>query len=143
MIIRLLCLTWKEHIHCISKTISRNICVINTIHRTLYPLLCYCNLFLPYLSYDILLWGNIWKSYLDKIVKLQKRAIRTVSNSHYRSHSGPLFAKCLTVTDMYSLELGVFMYNFSINDLPVALRDYFHKRSDIHDYPTRRINNYK
>ena len=59
--------------------------------------------------------------YLDKLVKLQKWAIRTISNSHYRSHTGPLFAKCnfLTVTDMHTLELGVFMYKFSINDLPV------------------------
>ena len=41
---------------------------------------------------------------------------------------------------MYSLELGVFMYKFSINDLPVAFKEYFRKRSDIHDYPTRHVN---
>ena len=47
----------------------------------------------------------------------------------------------LTITDMYTLELRVFMYKFYINDLPVAFNDYFKKRSDIHDYPTRQINN--
>ena len=47
------------------------------------------------------------------------------------------------VTDMYNLELGVFMYRFSIGDLPVALKNYFSKRSDIHDYPTRHGNDLK
>ena len=32
---------------------------------------------------------------------------------------------------MYTLELGVFMYRFSIGDLPVAFKNYFSKRSDI------------
>ena len=109
------CLTWKNHINCISKTISRNIGVMNKLkhyipYRISYTL--YCTSISPYLSYGILTWGNTCKSYLDKLVKLQKWAIRVISNSHYRCHTAPLFAKCniLTVTDMYSLELGVFMY---------------------------------
>ena len=102
-----------------------------------YPIL-YFNFTLP----KLLIWGNTCKSYLDKLVKLQKWAIRTISNSHYRSHTGPLLAKCnvLTVSDMYTLELGVFMYRFSIGDLPVAFKNYFSKRSDIHEYPTRHVN---
>ena len=69
--------------------------------------------------------------------------MRTIANSHYRSHTGPLFAKNnpLNVTDMYTLELGVFMYKYSISDPPVAFKEYFMKRSAIHDYPTRHINN--
>jgi len=103
----------------------------------------YCTLVLPYLNYGILIWGDTCKTYLDKLVKLQKWAIRTVSNSHYRSHSRPLFTKynVLTVDDMYLLELGVFMYKYSTNDLPVAFNNYFSKRSDIHGYHTRRLNN--
>ena len=46
----------------------------------------------------------------------------------------------LTVTDMYSLELGVFMYKFSTNDLPTAFKEYFHKLCNIHNYETRHIN---
>ena len=41
---------------------------------------------------------------------------------------------------MYTLELGVFMYRFSIGDLPVAFKNYFSKRSDIHEYPSRHVN---
>ena len=42
---------------------------------------------------------------------------------------------------MYTLELGVLMYKYSINDLPVAFNEYFMKSFDIHDYPTRHVNN--
>ena len=41
---------------------------------------------------------------------------------------------------MYNLELGVFMYRFSIDDLLVSFKNYFSKHSDIHDYPTRHGN---
>ena len=136
------CLTWKNHIDCICKTISRNIGVMNKLKhfvpdRILHTL--YCTLVLPYLNYGILLWGNTCKSYLDKLIKLQKWAIRTISNSHYRSHTGPLFSKhdILTLNDMFNLELGVFMFKYSSNELPNVFNDFFMKRSDIHNYPTR------
>ena len=142
------CLTWKSHIDCVSKTLSRNIGIMNKLKhfipdRIMYTL--YCTLVLPYLNYGLIIWGNTCKTYLSKLVKLQKWAIRTVSNSHYRSHSRPLFARynVLTVEDMYTLELGVFMYKYSIGDLPSAFSGYFTKRSDIHDYPTRHVNNFQ
>ena len=37
------------------------------------------------------------------------------------------------------MDLGVFMYKFYKNDLPVGFNNYFKKRSDIHDYPTRQV----
>ena len=32
------------------------------------------------------------------------------------------------------------MYKYSINDLPNTFNDYFKKRSDIHGYKTRHVN---
>ena len=32
------------------------------------------------------------------------------------------------------------MYKFSTNDLPSAFKEYFHKRSSIHNYQTRHVN---
>ena len=108
-------LLWKNHIDGITKTISRNIGMINKLkffipERILRTL--YCTLVLPYINYGILIWGKACKTYLEKIHKLQKWAVRIISNSHYRSHSAPLFQKhnILNVYDSYKLELGVFMY---------------------------------
>ena len=136
------CLTWKNHIDCVSKTISQNIGVMIKLKhfvptRILHIL--YCTLVLPYLNYGILIWGNTCKSYQTKLIKLQKWAIRTVSNSHYRSQTRPIFAKynVLTVTDMHTLELGMFMYRSSVNKLPSSFNNYFTKRSEAHNYLTR------
>lgn len=140
-------LTWKHHIDGISKTISRNIGIINKLklfvpERVLHSL--YCTLILPYVNYGILIWGNTSKMYLDKVLKLQKWAIRTISNSHYRSHTGPLFSRfnILNVFDTFRLELGVFMYKYNTNKLPICFDGYFVKRTDIHDYHTRNANDY-
>jgi hypothetical protein len=139
-------LTWKNHIDGITKTISRNIGIINKLkyfvpERILFTL--YCSLVLPYINYGILIWGKACKTYLEKIHKLQKWAVRTISNSHYRSHSAPLFHKynILNVYSSYELEVGVFMYNFFNNLLPKSFNDFFTIRSDVHNYNTRNRNN--
>ena len=74
-------LTWKYYIDNITKTISCNICVMNKIKQfvpegILYSL--YCSLILPYINYGILVWGSTCKTYIDKILKLQKWAPRTI-----------------------------------------------------------------
>ena len=68
-------LSWKNHIDGITKTISRNIGMINKLkffipERILRTL--YCTLVLPYINYGILIWGKACKTYLEKIHKLQK-----------------------------------------------------------------------
>lgn len=141
------CLSWKNQIDCVAKTIARNIGVMNKLKhfipkRILHTL--YCTLVMPYLNYGILIWGDSCKLYLDKLTKLQKWAIRTVSCSHYRCHTPPLFGqlKILTLEDMYTLDLGVFMYRYSANHLPISFNNYFVKRSEVHNYATRHCDNY-
>ena len=56
------CLTLKNHIDFILKTISRNIGVLNKLkHYISYRILhtLYCTLALRYLSYGILIWGKL------------------------------------------------------------------------------------
>ena len=94
------------------------------ILRTLY-----CTLVLPYINYGILIWGQACKTYLEKIYKLQKWVLRIISNSHYRSHSTPLFHKydILNVYDMYKLEVGVFMYCYFANLIPESFNTLLYK----------------
>ena len=140
-------LTWKKHIDVISKTISRNVGMLTKMKHyvpgyILYSL--YCTLVLPYINYGILIWGNTCKTYLDKIFKLQKWAIRTISHEHYRSHTGPLFKKhnVLNVFDSFKLELGVFMYKHKTKLLPQTFSNYFIKHNQIHRYSTRNSEDY-
>ena len=90
------------------------------------------------------MWGNTCKNYLEKIKKLQKWALRVISGSHYRCHTGPFFTNYnfVDVFDTFSLELGTFMYKYSTDKLPDAFQDFFIKRSDVHNYQTRYSENY-
>ena len=139
-------LTWKSHIDAISKTISRNIGMLRKMKHyvpgyILYSL--YCTRVLPYINYGILIWGNTCKTYLDKIFKLQKWAIRIISLEH-RSHTDPLFKKnnVLNISDTFKLELGVFMYKHRTNLLPQTFLNNFMKHNQIHKYPTRNAKDY-
>ena len=76
--------------------------------------------------------------------KLQKWAVRSITKSHYRSHSAPLFKqlKILNVYDTYKLEVGFFMFRYSLNQLPVRFTAFFSKNSDSHGYHTRNGNDF-
>ena len=104
----------------------------------------YCTSILPYINYGVLTCCNICKIYLDKIFKLQKWAIRTISNSHYRSHTGPLFSKfnVLNVHDTFKLNLGIFIYKHHSNQLSPIFSTYFTKHVQRHIYPTRNAHDY-
>ena len=104
----------------------------------------YCILVLPYRNYGILIWGNTCKTYLDKLLKLQKWAISTISLEHYKSHAGPLFNKhnVLNVFDTFKLELGVFVYKHQANLPHKPFSNYFVEHNQIHRYPTRNAGDY-
>ena len=104
----------------------------------------YCTLILPYINYGIQAWENCCKRYLEKIFKLQKKALRIISNSNYLSHSAPLFKKykILNVYDTYDLEVCTFMYKHFNKHLPVVFDDYFNQ-INFHRYPKRNSEDYR
>ncbi len=96
-------LDWHAHInHCKLKLTSslfalRNAraCISENIAKTLYYTLIY-----PHLSNGLYLWGSTHKTYLDKLLILQKRAIRTVAGVGCLDHTHPLFQ---SVTKLFIL----------------------------------------
>ena len=79
-------LSWKNHITMITNKLSR---IKGVLHRlkSIFPknilLTIYKSLFMPHINYGSLVWGNNFEA----ISKLQKRAIRTITHSHYIAHS--------------------------------------------------------
>ena len=51
----------------------------------------YRSLVTPYLTYGLMAWGQAYKSYLEKLLKLQKRALRFIYFSERNLHMIPLF----------------------------------------------------
>ena len=94
-------LNWDTHINHIAKKISKTIGILNRLKRTLPTFTLktiYNSLINSHINYGILCWG--YKS--NKILKLQKKAVRVISNSKFNAHTQPLFKslKILTINDM-------------------------------------------
>ena len=47
----------------------------------------------PYYMYCVDFWDNAKESYLNPLIKLQKRSVRIITHSHNCSHTKPLFSK--------------------------------------------------
>ena len=77
-----------------------------------------------YLIYCVEIWGSSLKSYLDPLVIIQKKCIRTISFSEYLAPSEPLFHKLnilnfekLVIKRMFkclNAELEFFLYQYLI-----------------------------
>ena len=83
-------------------------------------------------------WGNTYKTYLDPLIKIQKRAIRVVASANRLSHTDPIFEKLrllkLNEIHIYTVQLSMFKYQH--NKLPHAFNDFFVRNNAFHDYPT-------
>ena len=132
-------LNWKPHIDKISNKISRSIGILNR-HKHFIPiqskLHIYSSLILSYLNYGILVWGYE----CDRIMKLQKKAVRIISLSKYNAHTEPIFKhlKLLKVMDILKLQELTIYYKYKHRILPSYLLNLpFSPNIDIHDYNTR------
>ena len=115
-------LNWKEHISNVTKKISRSIGIICKLRSCLNVFLrktLYYSLVYSHLNFGIHVWGSACKSDLDKILVLQKKAVRAMTgNRWYQTHgnpgplvsSDPLFKNLgiLKIEDIYKLNLGKF-----------------------------------
>ena len=112
-------LLWKSHVNMVTNKMSKIIGILNRL-KLVYPqnalLLIYHSLFASHMNYGLLLWGT----QVNRVSKLQKKAIRIISNSEYLAHSEPLFKilKLLKIEDLYKLKLMKFFYNLSYEALP-------------------------
>ena len=106
-------MNWNSHVQKIANKISRTLGVMNRLKRYL-PIsamkLMYDSLILSHLQFGITNWGVEW----DRISKLQKRALRIMTNSRYNAHTEPLFKRLylLKVKDIFDVQCMKFWYKF-------------------------------
>ena len=117
---------WKKHVAMITNKLSK---ISGALHRLkyIYPQnileTIYKSLFIPHINYGLLLCGRN----LDSVAKLQKRAIRTITNySNFIAHSESLLKelRLLNVYDMHDLEVLKLMYKLYHDELPIYFDNY-------------------
>ena len=89
--------------------------------------------------YGIIIWGNTYKTTLQPIFILQKRAMRLITFSRFDEHSSPLFKslEIIKFLDLVTFHLAIFMYKYHNQLLPSVFNSFFTKISQIHTYNTR------
>ena len=100
-------LNWKAHIHELSKKLSQAIGMLYNIRKSCNQqvlLSLYHAIFNSHMTYGLPIWGNTTKSILNRIVLLQKKALRAISYSGYNDSSSPIFKNLniLKLNDEYN-----------------------------------------
>ena len=141
-------LTWKYHIHNIATKVSRSLFAIKQLKRVL-PYACLRNLYYalihPHLIYGLIIWGNANKAHLKQIITIQKRAIRTIHNATYNSHTEPLFKSSgiLNITDLYEYQTLLFLHDYDHGVLPSTFKGTFKRNTEMSSIqPTRQFNKF-
>ena len=131
-------LSWKPHIQKISNEIARALgimCRLKNFLPTHVLRILYNSMILPHLQYSILSWG--FKP--GRLDKLQKRAVRIISNSKYNSHTDPIFKKLnlLKLKDLFELNVLKLFYKYKNKILPFYVSHMFSDYSVPHSYTLR------
>ena len=106
----------------------------------------YYSLAYSHINYGIEAWGSACKIELDKILKLQKRAVRLMTNNdHYPDTPGPLVPsnpifkrlELLKVEDVFNLQINKFIFKCLNLTTPPNFSNWFTLRTEVHKYNTR------
>lgn len=114
-------LTWESHSEYLKKKLSSNVYLLKSLTNLINQntiLLAYHAIFHSIMSYGILLWGG--SAHASKILRIQKRAVRVITNSKYNESCRPLFKKLgiLTMTNQYIYECLNYAKRYAANQNP-------------------------
>ena len=93
----------------------------------------------PYLNYGLVVWGQTSKHLFDKLLILQKRAIRLIYFTNSKVTPIPLFIKAQIppLNLMYFQSIANLMYDVVHKNAPINLCNLFTPVSNVHSYATR------
>lgn len=135
-------LTWNQQSNHVHSNISRILGIMYKLKDSLplnALLLLYKSFILSHLLYGVIAWGNCYSKYLDPLLKLQKKAVRLCTGSHYLAHTEPIFKhlRLLKLDDLNVLQTAIFMFKLKQNLLPPYFNSMFTYNWQIHSHNTR------
>jgi len=129
-------LSFDAHIIYLCSKLSKSLYIINRAKNFLPNdalLSLYYALFHSHLSYCTTIFGSANQTSIQKLVKIQKKAIRTISNVPYRAHTAPIFKKLqiLPIDKLITYSKLKFMHNFIFNRIPQSFQGMWSRNIDI------------
>ena len=137
-------LSWNFHILELCKKLSRANGILSKLRHYAPFKTClqvYYALFYSHLGYGCNIWGLT--SEMNQVEILQKKCLRIITFSDFRSHTNQLFLnnKILKVREIIKLQHLKLVYEFLNNSLPDDLKTLFKLNSDIHNHQLRHLIN--
>ena len=141
-------LSWKHHINELIIKLNRSNSLLSKIRHyvkesTLRSL--YFSLFSSHMSYCCQIWGQSGSYHLNKILSIQRSALRIISFRPFRSNVSDLFRSLNIPLFSTLVRISNLLYVFDSlsSNLPVSIANYFCKSRDVHSYNTRNIQHGK
>ena len=124
-------LSWAYHVDYVHGKISSGSYVLARAKHLLpsnIKMTIYNSLIKPHLEYGLLTWGGLSDHKLNKLLIVQKKAIRSVAGKPTNTHTAPLFAsfEVLRLRDLFHHSCAIFMYQYINNYLPDSFENMFH-----------------
>ena len=135
-------LKFKAHIRNIEGRIARSVGVLSEL-RHLFPssalLFLYYALIHPHLSSGVPIWGSTYSTYIQKLQRLQNKAISIISNASRKNSVTPLCKKygVLKLVALFNYEMAKIMHQFFKQTLPSQLNCLFDQLSIVHERCSR------
>ena len=123
-------LKWESHINFVCKKISRDIGIMGRARPHLSSkqlLLLYNSFILPHLNYCAMIWGSAYQTRLQRILVLQKRAVRIIACKPFLFPSNDLFVKyeLLKLPDLVIQQNISVLLAYLNNTLPSLISNLF------------------
>lgn len=121
-------LSFKHQIDKVKSKLSKALYSLRLAKNVLDPksqLNLYYSLFHSHLIYALPIWSCSTPGYLNDVFKIQKKAVRIITNSHYNDHTEPIFKnlKILPFPDLCTYFKIQFMQRFVNDFTPISFKD--------------------
>jgi len=131
-------LSWSSHLNIVCNKLSRCVGVLRHVHKYVSPkvlILMYNSLFGAHINYGLLAWGLV----SERILRLQKKAVRIICRQKFNAHTKPLFKQLniLQIEDLFYVNALKFYFKYLKEDLPIYFNDMFRPLTVYHSYYTR------
>ena len=125
-------LKWKSLIQYLCTKVTKMLGILSKLQKTLdtYTLRnLYFTFIHTYLTNGLIVWGSACKTYLDRLIKNEKRALRIITFSSRNAHTANLFyeMKILLLQSLYDSSLAVFIFKIYHGYHPAVICNMFTK----------------
>ena len=140
-------LNWHGHIDTIASKVSRRLGLLSRIRKYISTDVCkqlHNSIVQPLYEYCDILWSNSDKTYLDRLLRLQKRGARIIVKRKIREVSSEQLYKelgWLPLTERWTFHKCLQVFHCINGFCPSYLLNLFSRNSDILNYNTRGRSN--